>query len=49
MGHAAPANRDRYAIDRELVCPACDRRYAFALDDEALEERPSPVAQGADA
>ena len=49
MGHDAPANRDRYAIDRELVCPACDRRYAFALDDEALEERPRPVAQGADA
>lgn len=49
MGHDAPANRDRYAIDRELVCPVCDRRYAFALDDDALEERPSQVAQGADA
>lgn len=48
-GHPAPANRDRYAIDRGLVCPACDRHYAFALDDEALEERPSQVAQGADA
>ena len=50
MGHDAPANRDRYAIDRELVCPACDRRYAFMPDDEALEERPHhPIAQGADA
>ena len=49
MGHPAPANRDRYAIDRELVCPACDRHYAFALDDEALEERSGQVAQGADA
>jgi acetyltransferase-like isoleucine patch superfamily enzyme len=48
MGHDAPANRDRYAIDRELICPTCDRRYAFAIDDEALEERPRPVVQGAD-
>jgi acetyltransferase-like isoleucine patch superfamily enzyme len=49
MGHDAPANRDRYAMDRELICPACDRRYAFAIDDEALEERSRTVAQGADA
>jgi acetyltransferase-like isoleucine patch superfamily enzyme len=49
LGHDAPANRDRYAMDRELVCPACDRRYAFALDDEILEERGHTVAQGADA
>ena len=49
-GHGAPAVRDRYAIDRELVCPACDRRYAYATDDEALEERPHPpIAQGANA
>ena len=48
QGHDAPAVRDRYAIDRELVCPSCDRRYAFALDDEALEERPSPVTQATD-
>ena len=41
-GHDAPADRDRYAIDRELPVPACGRRYAFALDDEALEERPDP-------
>lgn len=47
-GHGAPAVRDRYAIDRELVCPACDRRYAYATDDEALEERPHPpIPQGA--
>lgn len=49
MGHDAPADRDRYAIDRELICPTCDRRYAFALDDEALEERAPIVAQGPDA
>lgn len=49
MGHDAPAERDRYAIDRRLVCPICDRRYAFALDDEALEERPNVVPQGVDA
>lgn len=42
MGHDAPAVRDRYAIDRELVCPACDRRYAYAIDDEALVERTDP-------
>jgi UDP-2-acetamido-3-amino-2,3-dideoxy-glucuronate N-acetyltransferase len=49
LGHDAPANRDRYAMDRELVCPTCDRRYAFAVDDEVLEERQRPVPQGADA
>jgi hypothetical protein len=49
-GHDAPAVRDRYAIDRELACPACNRRYAFAIDDEALEERPDPsIPQGANA
>ena len=51
QGHHAPAVRDRYAIDRELVCPACDRRYAFALDDEALEEleeQTDPVMQATD-
>lgn len=47
-GHGAPAIRERYAIDRELVCPVCDRRYAYALDDEALVERPAPtIPQGA--
>jgi acetyltransferase-like isoleucine patch superfamily enzyme len=49
MGHDAPAERDRYAIDRQLVCPTCERRYAFTLDGEALEEHPTPIAQGADA
>ncbi len=47
-GHPAPAVRERYAIDRELLCPACGRHYAFAVDDEALEERPDPsITQGA--
>jgi UDP-2-acetamido-3-amino-2,3-dideoxy-glucuronate N-acetyltransferase len=49
-GHDAPASRDRHAMDRELVCPACGRRYAYALDDETLEERPDPsIPQGANA
>jgi acetyltransferase-like isoleucine patch superfamily enzyme len=49
-GHAAPAVRERYAIDRELLCPACSRHYAFAIDDEALEERSDPsIPQGANA
>ena len=50
LGHDAPADRDRYAIDRELVCPACSRRYFYAIDGEALEERPDPsIPQGANA
>jgi len=48
-GHGAPAIRERYAIDRELVCPACARRYAYAIDDEALVEHVDPpTAQGVD-
>lgn len=49
-GHPAPAVRERYAMDRGLLCPACGRHYAFAIDDEALEERPDPsIPQGANA
>jgi UDP-2-acetamido-3-amino-2,3-dideoxy-glucuronate N-acetyltransferase len=49
-GHDAPAVRERYAIDRELVCPTCGRRYAFAVDADALEERHGPtIPQGANA
>jgi len=50
LGHDAPAARDRYAMDRELVCPACSRHYVYAIDGEALEERTDPsIPQGANA
>lgn len=49
-GHAAPATRERYAIDTELTCPACGRRYAFVGDQGTLQERRGPaVTQGATA
>ncbi len=40
-GHDAPAHRHRYAIDPELVCPACDRRYHHVPNEETLVERPA--------
>ncbi|MFL5778904.1 MAG: acyltransferase [Chloroflexota bacterium] len=47
-GHAAPAEPERYAIDRELVCESCGRRYLYVPDEETLEERQGPaVRQGA--
>ena len=50
LGHDAPAKRDKYAMDRELVCPTCARHYVHAMSGDALEERPDPsVAQGANA
>jgi acetyltransferase-like isoleucine patch superfamily enzyme len=50
MGHDAPAERDRYAMDRDLACPACSRRYVHAMNGEALEERSDPsIPQGANA
>ena len=42
-GHPAPAERDRYAIDQELRCPACDRRFADSHDDGGLRERERPA------
>lgn len=45
-GHPAPAERERYAIDQELVCPACDRRYAYVRDEETLRELDRPVVSG---
>ncbi len=49
-GHAAPATRDRYSIDPELVCPLCGRRYRFTADDGSLQEQRGPaVTQGASA
>jgi UDP-2-acetamido-3-amino-2,3-dideoxy-glucuronate N-acetyltransferase len=47
-GHAAPAERERYAIDQELVCPVCERRYAYLREQGTLEERQGP-AVGAEA
>lgn len=49
-GHPAPAARERYAIDRELSCPACGRHYAFVGDLGALQEQQGPaITQGATA
>jgi acetyltransferase-like isoleucine patch superfamily enzyme len=49
-GHAAPATRDRYAIDSELACPVCGRRYAFGGDDGTLQQQSGPaITQGATA
>jgi UDP-2-acetamido-3-amino-2,3-dideoxy-glucuronate N-acetyltransferase len=45
-GHAAPAERERYAIDQGLVCPSCDRRYDYVRDEETLRERRAPTAVG---
>lgn len=39
-GHPAPAEHERYAVDPELHCPSCERRYVYVPDAEALEERP---------
>ena len=35
-GHPAPADRERYAMDQELLCPSCDRRYHYDADAAAL-------------
>ena len=49
-GHPAPATRERYAIDPELTCAACGRRYAFVGDEGILQEQRGPaVTQGAPA
>jgi acetyltransferase-like isoleucine patch superfamily enzyme len=49
-GHPAPADRERYAMDQELLCPSCGRRYGYDADAAALHERSaSPVADGAPA
>jgi UDP-2-acetamido-3-amino-2,3-dideoxy-glucuronate N-acetyltransferase len=49
-GHPAPAEPDRYAIHRELICAACGRLYAYVPDGETLEERTGPsMPQGAPA
>jgi len=45
-GHPAPAERERYAIDQALVCPVCDRRWAYMRDEETLHEVRPPTAVG---
>jgi acetyltransferase-like isoleucine patch superfamily enzyme len=40
-GHAAPSDPERYALDPDLVCEACGRRYGYVPDAETLEERGS--------
>ena len=47
-GHDAQAERERYAIDTNLVCESCGRHYAYVPDGETLEERTGP-RQGAPA
>jgi acetyltransferase-like isoleucine patch superfamily enzyme len=49
-GHAAPATRERYALDPELTCAVCGRHYRFAADDGALQEQRGPaIKEGATA
>jgi UDP-2-acetamido-3-amino-2,3-dideoxy-glucuronate N-acetyltransferase len=47
-GHPAPAQPERYAIDTDLVCETCGRRYGYVPDGETLEQRTGP-RQGAPA
>ena len=47
-GHPAPAERERYAIDTDLACGTCGRRYGYVPDGETLEQRTGP-RQGAPA
>lgn len=47
-GHPAPAKPERYAIDRDLACGTCGRRYGYVPDGETLEQRTGPP-QGAPA
>jgi acetyltransferase-like isoleucine patch superfamily enzyme len=47
-GHPAPAQPERYAIDTDLVCDTCGRRYGYVPDGETLEQRTGP-RQGAPA
>ena len=47
-GHPAPAEPERYAIDTDLACASCGRRYGYVPDGETLEERTGPW-QGASA
>jgi UDP-2-acetamido-3-amino-2,3-dideoxy-glucuronate N-acetyltransferase len=42
MGHPAPAKPERYAIDTDLVCATCGRRYGYVPDGETLEQRTGP-------
>ena len=37
--------RDRYAVDKELICVGCGRTYTYVPDAEALEERSRPGRQ----
>ena len=47
-GHPAPAEPERYAIDTDLACGTCGRRYGYVPDGETLEQRTGP-RQGAPA
>jgi acetyltransferase-like isoleucine patch superfamily enzyme len=40
-GH--PTSAERYAADEDLLCPVCDRRYAYSYEDETVLERGRPA------
>jgi UDP-2-acetamido-3-amino-2,3-dideoxy-glucuronate N-acetyltransferase len=42
-GHPAPPKPERYAIDADLMCGTCGRRYRHARDTETLQELGGPV------
>ena len=37
-GHPAPAEIDRYSMDKGLSCARCGRRYTYDRDDDTLRE-----------
>jgi UDP-2-acetamido-3-amino-2,3-dideoxy-glucuronate N-acetyltransferase len=37
-GHPAPAEIDRYSMDKVLSCARCGRRYTYDRDDDTLRE-----------
>ena len=45
-GHAAPAERERYALDQVLVCPVCERRYSYVRALGTLREEQPRSAVG---
>ncbi len=42
-GRPAPADREGAAIDQELVCPDCDRRFADQAGGDSLRELDRPA------
>ena len=48
-GHPAPADPDRYSLNRELTCPSCGRQFVYVPDADTLNERTGTIPQGAPA